>query len=146
MYALCREDAKELLTDSFVAAFAGINKFEYLGAGSLQAWLKRIAINQCLMQLRKRNLHFQELKESDEGAAMAQEDVIAQLGAREIMLLIHNLPPGYRTVFNLYVFEEMPHKEIALLLGISESTSKSQLFKARLLLQKQVLQAQKSIL
>lgn len=145
-YVTNEEDAKELLTDAFIAAFKGFSKFEYLGEGSVLAWLKRIAINQCLMHLRKNKMHFEEIKEFHEEQKSSNENVMDQMTAREIMLLIHNLPPGYRAVFNLYVFEEMPHKEIASLLNISESTSKSQLHKARQLLQKQLAKQKQEIL
>lgn len=137
-YVSNEEDAKELLTDSFIAAFNNFSKFEYKGEGSVQAWLKRIAINQCLMHLRKNKMRFEEIKDTHDEQQSSNENVMEQMSAREILLLIHNLPPGYRAVFNLYVFEELPHKEIAELLQISESTSKSQLYKARQLLQKQL--------
>jgi RNA polymerase sigma-70 factor, ECF subfamily len=145
-YVGSEEDAKELLTDTFVTAFKNISKFEYLGSGSLQAWLRRIAINQCLMYLRKSKMRFEEIKESHEGLHESDDNVLAQLSAGEIIALIHNLPSGYRAVFNLYVFEEMPHKEIAALLGITESTSKSQLHKARQLLQKQLIASKQYVL
>lgn len=135
-YADSREDAEEILADAFVTAFGKISSFEYRGEGSLQAWLKRIAVNQCLMRMRKSNIRFEEL--GVDVTEPTDQSVLEQMGAREIMLLIHNLPPGYRTIFNLYVFEEMTHKEIASMLQISENTSKSQLHKARQLLQKQL--------
>ncbi|MES2477510.1 MAG: sigma-70 family RNA polymerase sigma factor [Bacteroidota bacterium] len=145
-YVSNEEDAKEILTDTFVTAFRNFSKFDYKGEGSVQAWLKRIAVNQCLMHLRKNKLRFEEIKDKHEGQVNNNENVLEQMSAKEIMQLIHNLPPGYRTVFNLYVFEEMPHKDIAALLQISESTSKSQLYKARQLLQKQLIQQKKEIL
>ena len=132
------ENAKELLTDSFVAAFQNFSKFEYKSKENVQAWLKRIAINQCLMHLRQKKIQFVEINEVIENAEGGDE-INAAMNAKEIMKRINSLPLGYRTVFNLYVFEEMKHKEIAALLHISENTSKTQLHKARLLLQKQLL-------
>ncbi len=73
----------------------------------------------------------------------ATEDIISQLGTKELMKMIQQLPPAYRTVFNLYVFEGMKHKEIAKELGISEGTSKSNLFDARSILQKLVAKSMK---
>lgn len=141
-YVSSNEEAREILMDTFINAYKNISKFQYMGEGSLLAWLKRLAINQCLMHLRKKNIRFLELKDGGDHDAVISDDIVSQLSAREIMILIHNLPPGYRTVFNLYVFEEMSHKEIAQLLEITESTSKTQLYKARLLLQKQIRQIQ----
>jgi RNA polymerase sigma-70 factor (ECF subfamily) len=117
-----------------------------MGTGSLFAWLKKIAINQCLMHLRKNKMRFEAIQEIYEERYEENDSVLAQMNVREILFLIHNLPPGYRAVFNLYVFEEMQHKEIAALLNISESTSKSQLHKARQLLQKQFTKSNKEIL
>ena len=140
-----KEEAKELLMDSFVQSFRNFSQFQYLGEGSLQAWLKRIAISQCLMHLRKKNIVYLELKDEYDELPIVNNDIIDQMSVGEIMQLIHNLPSGYRSVFNLYVFEQLSHKEIAVMLEISESTSKTQLHKARQLLQKQFLQAQKKI-
>jgi RNA polymerase sigma-70 factor (ECF subfamily) len=145
-YIAAREDAQEVLADVFVDAFKHFPTFVYVGKGSVRAWLSRIAVNRCLMQLRKKNLHFEEMKEEYQSRAENTETAIDGLSAKELMQLIHRLPPGYRTVFNLYVFEELPHKEIAMLLGITENTSKSQLYKARQLLQKQLLYPKSDIL
>lgn len=143
-YAGNREDAKDLLMQSFTECFKSIGTFEYRAEGSLKAWLKKVAVNQCLMQLRKQRNFIQELDERmEEQIGEEQENgAIAQLTVKEIMMWIHELPPGYRTVFNLYVFEDMGHKEIGALLGIAENTSKSQLHKARTLLQNQINKSQ----
>lgn len=140
------EDAKEILADAFVTAFRSFSTFDYKGEGSVLAWLRRITINQCLMHLRRNKMRFDEINERHEEQLNIHENILQHMTAKEIMLLIHNLPPGYRAVFNLYIFEEMPHKEIATLLQISESTSKSQLFKARQLLQKQLMKQKQEIL
>jgi RNA polymerase sigma factor, sigma-70 family len=145
-YSGNREDAQELLTDVFVAAFERLHRFEYRGEGSVSAWLSRLAVNHCLMYLRKRKLQFEVLKEEHELYTGEDAAALAQLGAKELMALIHTLPQGYRTVFNLFVFEEMSHKEIAALLDISENTSKTQLHKARHFLQKQLMQEKKNVL
>jgi RNA polymerase sigma-70 factor (ECF subfamily) len=143
-----QEDAKDTLMKAFVESFRCINSFEYRGVGSLRAWLKSIAVHQCLMHLRKQPLLFQpwddRLEEYVEDKNSQQP--LVQLTVKEIMHWIHELPAGYKTVFNLYVFEDMGHKEIAALLDISENTSKSQLHKARALLQKQILSFQNSAL
>ncbi|XZF13961.1 RNA polymerase sigma factor [Chitinophagaceae bacterium MMS25-I14] len=142
-YISNQHDAKEALMDGFCSCYRSINSFTWQGPGSLQAWMKRVMINQCLMRLRKNKKVFAELNDIHEGMQDAVS-AIDILSAKEIMQLVHQLPDGYRAVFNLYVFEEMTHKEIALLLDITENTSKSQLFKARQLLQKKICQLNKS--
>lgn len=134
------DDAKEALMDGFLSFFRGIGSFTYRGEGSVKAWLKRIVINQCLMHLRKRNLNTLSIEDAPNREEYeAKEDILGNMAAKEIMKLLHELPDVYRTVFNLYVFEDMGHKEIATLLGISENTSKSQLHRARAMLKKQIL-------
>jgi RNA polymerase sigma-70 factor, ECF subfamily len=136
-----REDAKEALMDSFFHFFNNINGFTYLGEGSVNAWLKKIALNQCLTRLRKkRPLFITEKEVAVFEDAPAAGNVHDEMNVREIMKLVHSLPDGYRTVFNLYVFEGMNHREIGELLGISDNTSKSQLYKAREILKKKILQ------
>lgn len=138
-YVTIAEDAQETLMDGFVQAFRNIGSFEYRGPGSLRAWLKKIMVNQCLMRLRKRKQYFIDADLVSEHPAAAYDDPIPErMSASELMKIIHTLPDGYRTVFNLFVFEEMGHREIAALLGISENTSKSQLHKARQLLQQKI--------
>ena len=144
-YANNKEDAKDMLMQSLVECFKSIGNMEYRGDGSLKAWLKRVTVNQCLMQLRKQRGYLYELDAVPEDQLGDGHDnpAMAQLTVKEMMLWIHELPPGYRAVFNLYVFEDMGHKDIAALLGISESTSKSQLHKARALLQNKITGSQK---
>lgn len=135
-----QEDAKEIMLDGFTNAYKNLSKFEYRGGGSLKAWLKKIMINQCLMFLRKKNNVLANADEIDSFNEPAiNTDAIARLNMKELLAMIHQLPSGYRTVFNLNIFEGMTHKEIGNLMGISENTSKSQLHKAKALLQKTIL-------
>jgi len=99
-----------------------INSFSYKGDAALYMWLKKIMINECLMFLRKKNV-FTIVTEATVQEMPLQEDALDKLSAGEIFNLIVQLPVGYRTVFNLYVIEGMPHKEVAALLNISEGTS-----------------------
>ncbi|WP_276134686.1 RNA polymerase sigma factor [Polluticoccus soli] len=138
-YVPNREDAKEVMLDGFYNVFKNIGSFQYIGDGSLKAWMRKIMVNQCLMYLRKRKMVFADADTVNDETA-GGDDTIGRLSAKEIIRLIHTLPDGYRTVFNLHVFEEKNHKEISLLLGISESTSKTQLHKAKKLLQKKILE------
>lgn len=141
-YVKRKEDAEELLLDGFYKFFKNIHSFTYQGEAAMYSWLKRIMINECLMFLRKKNV-FTIVTQSAAEEIVLEEEALNNLSANEIFNLIVTLPVGYRTVFNLYVVEGMEHKEIAVLMGISEGTSKSQLSKARVLLQK--LLSQKGI-
>lgn len=144
-YVRNREDAKEVMLDGFCNGFKNLDKFEYRGGGSLKAWLKKIMINQCLMFLRKSNvLQYAEEPEQHNEPAVAT-DAISRLSIKELMETIQQLPDGYRTVFNLYVMEQLTHKEISKLLSISENTSKSQLHRAKKMLQQHILQNTKTI-
>ena len=145
MMLVCRrylkspEDAEEILLDGFYKFFHKLSSFHYQGDAALIGWLKKIMINECLMLLRKKNV-FSVVTETEAAAIPLPEDILAHLTAKEIFEQIVQLPIGYRTVFNLYVIEGMEHREIASLMGIAEGTSKSQLNKAKLLLQRNLLQ------
>lgn len=128
-YLRRREDAEEALVTGFFKIFTHIDT--YSGGGSFEGWMRRIMVNQALMALRKTQpLVFP----GDEFQPPDREDsfnIEADLSARDILELLDQLPPGYRTVFNLYVLEGMKHQEIADALGISINTSKSQLILAK---------------
>jgi RNA polymerase sigma factor (sigma-70 family) len=138
-YVKNKEDTEEILLDGFYKFFKNMQTFDYHGEAALHAWLKRIMINECLMFLRKKNV-FIIVTETEAEQISLQQDALNNLSANEIFEVIIQLPVGYRTVFNLYAIEGMEHKEIANLMNISEGTSKSQLSKAKLLLQKILLQ------
>jgi len=145
-YITNREDAREAMMDGFLAAYKNISGFEWRGDGSLAAWLRRVMVNQCLSRLRKRTLRFEAADMAEERFEQGrQEDITGKLGAKEIMTMIHSLPEGCRTVFNLHIFEQIGHGEIGTLLGISESTSKSQLHRARTLLKEMIVQKEKTV-
>lgn len=145
MMALCRrylknrEDAEEVLLDGFCKFFSHLPGFRYQGEAALYAWIKKIMINECLMFLRRRHA-FSVMPEKTAEELAVPAEPLAGLSAAEITDLIVQLPVGYRTVFNLHIIEGMEHREIAKVLGIAEGTSKSQLSKARALLQKLLLQ------
>ncbi|HMK03029.1 MAG TPA: RNA polymerase sigma factor [Ferruginibacter sp.] len=138
-YVKNREDAEEMMLDGFYKFFKNLPAFTYQGDAALHAWLKRIMVNECLMFLRKKNV-FTIVTESTAEENVLAEEALSNLSAAEIFNLVVQLPVGYRTVFNLYVIEGFDHKEIAAMMGISEGTSKSQLSKARSLLQKMLSQ------
>lgn len=132
-------EAEDALLNGFFKFFQHIGSFEYQGNGNTKAWLKKIMVNECLMVLRKAN-RIGYAREEQALEVESDANVWERMRAREILQLIERLPDGYRTVFNLYAVEGYSHKEIADLLGISEGTSKSQLSKARGLLQKMLQQ------
>jgi RNA polymerase sigma-70 factor (ECF subfamily) len=141
------EDLKDVLQDSFVKIFLSIDRFEYRGDGSLKAWMTRIVVNEALKFL-GREARFasvanpQELPEivDDDGDPDGMEDVSPEI----IQELIRALPVGYRTVFNLYMIEGRSHREIASLLNIGESTSASQLHRAKAILARQIREYSKN--
>jgi len=128
-YSRSREDAEEALVSGFYKVFSQIEG--YTGAGNFEGWIRRIMVNECLMTLRKNQpLVFP----GDEANVADQADgfnIESDISVREIIELLDQLPPGYRTVFNLYVLEGFKHIEIAETLGISINTSKSQLILAK---------------
>ena len=140
-YITNSEDAREVLMDGFLSFFKNIGGFTWRGEGSTSAWLKKIVVNQCLMFLRRRQPLFLSHNEMEQEEQIGYpENVHDYINAKEIMSMIQSLPGGCRTIFNLYVFEGMNHREIGELLDISESTSKSQLHRARALLKESILQ------
>ncbi len=134
-YTKSREDAEEIMLDGFYKFFKNLPNHYYQGEAAFGGWLKKIMINECLMFLRKKNL-FSMIAESNAEEIPLEASVLSSLSAAEIFQTITELPLGYRTVFNLFEIEGMSHAEIAHLLEISEGTSKSQLSKAKSLLQK----------
>ena len=132
-------DAEEIMLNGFFNFYKSIDRFVYSYEKSIAGWLKKIMVNECLMFLRKAG----SLKIIDEEHALelgVDDGQIARMNASEIFKLIMTLPPGYRTVFNLFAIEGYTHKEIAAMLNITEGTSKSQLNKAKGILQKAMKQ------
>lgn len=138
-YVKNQEDAEELLLDGFYKFFKGLPAFNYQGEAALYTWLKRIMINECLMFLRKK-MGFTLVSDSVAEEVSFPDEIMDRLAAEDIFRVILELPAGYRTIFNLHAIEGWEHREIAQMLGISEGTSKSQLNKARKLLQKNLSQ------
>ncbi|WP_294080527.1 RNA polymerase sigma factor [Proteiniphilum sp. UBA5384] len=138
-YISNRADVKDILQESFIKIFKSISKFTYKGAGSLKAWSGRIVVNESLKFLKENerlniiNSPIWDLPDISE-----EEADLEQIPASVILEMIRALPTGYRTVFNLYIFEEKSHKEIASILNITENTSASQLHRAKSLLMKQI--------
>lgn len=140
-YAHDREEAEDILQEAFLKIFQNIASFR--NEGSFEGWMKRVMINHSLNYYRrKKKMPFLEdiddINETDILDRDVPEALPAPVSAEKLTALIQKLPPGYRMVFNLYVFEEFSHKEISTELKISESTSKTQLLKARRMLRKKI--------
>ena len=144
-YASSHFEAQEMLQEGFIKVFSSLASFS--SKGSFEGWIKRIVVNNALNYIRSNSTKklFADFKDTEEIADTATEtDESSPPPDTETMLhLIQQLPEGYRMIFNLYVFEDYTHKEIAETTGISESTSKTQLMRARNLLQKKISELQR---
>ncbi|MCB0623494.1 MAG: RNA polymerase sigma factor [Saprospiraceae bacterium] len=132
-YANNSDDALDILHEGFIKVFKHIAKYQ--PGTSLTAWIRRIMVNTAIDYYRKNIRRRTEDLEQAYDVESPQADAISQCTEKEILAAVQELSPAYRTVFNLYVIEGYSHKEIAELLDITESTSRSNLVKARLKLQ-----------
>jgi len=132
-----RGNAEDVLQEGFINVFEKLGQFK--GEGSFEGWIRRIMVNKSIEFLRKSSpLHrFVDIEDKDDQFISA-EDIMSNIASKDLLRLIQDLPPAYRMVFNLYVFEGLKHKEIAEQLGISEGTSKSNLSDARAILKKKI--------
>jgi RNA polymerase sigma factor (sigma-70 family) len=134
-YITNTSEAEDALMEGFVKVYSKLD--QYQGGGSFEGWIRKIMVNEALMSIRKNKDRYPV--DIDAAFDVAHPDeTFMQLGLQEIENLISSLPTGYRTIFNLYAIEGYSHAEIAQLLAISEGTSKSQLSRARALLQNQL--------
>jgi RNA polymerase sigma factor (sigma-70 family) len=138
MYNICRRmtnnnaEAEDVLQDAFSDAFYRLNSFRY--ESTFGAWLKRIVVNHCINHLKKRKadlLPMSDLSMYDNRPDEIQEEEDIKLNAARILKAFEQLPQGYRVIFSLYLLEGYDHSEISGILGISESTSKSQFLRAK---------------
>lgn len=139
-YVSNREDIKDVLQECFLKIFNAIHTFRYKGEGSLRAWSARIVVNESLRHMKaNEKMQFSTLPEEDlPNPVEEREPDFEDIPTSVIMEMIRMLPPGYRTVFNLYVLENKSHKEIAAILQIAESSSASQLHRAKAILVKEI--------
>jgi len=135
MYNVCmrmmnnREDAEDMLQESFTEAFLKLDTFRY--EATFGAWLKKIMVNRCINNLKRRN---PEISTVDDLTCYDQEEVQFkdnELDVKRILKALEKLPDGYRVVFSLYLLEGYDHGEISHIMGITESTSKTQLHRAK---------------
>ena len=142
MYGVCLRyagnaaDAEDILQEGFIKVFNKIGSFR--SEGSFEGWVRRIFVNTAIEHFRKKTYQ-QPITDYEENTIEGKyENVLDSMAEKDIIALVQNLSPGYRTVFNMYVIEGYTHKQIAEILGISEGTSKSQLSRAKLILQDMV--------
>lgn len=142
MYAVClrysnsADDARDLLQEGFIKVFKNLAKFR--GDGSFEGWVRRIFVNTSIEHFRRATT-MQSVTETHENTFEDKEwSAFDNLAEKDIFNMIRELSPGYKQVFNMYVVEGYSHKEIGDMLGISEGTSKSQLARAKMILQKMV--------
>jgi len=143
MYSIClrycgdRAAAADALQNGFINVFKHLSTFK--GSGSVSGWIRKIVIRSSLLELRKRKgISFVELSEGNQLPSEAQSS-FDNYDYNKIISLIEQLPDGYRAIFSMFVIDDMTHKEISEALKITENTSRSQLQRARKILQKQVL-------
>ncbi|GAB7256581.1 RNA polymerase sigma factor [Polaribacter sp. OB-PA-B3] len=147
MLGVCRQyvkdlhHAEDLMLQGFLKVFTNLEKFKH--EGSFEGWIRRIMVNTCISYLRKKNLV--DLSDEDFVFNDAATESLENTSVEDIQKLIDKLPDGYKMVFNLFAIEGYKHSEIAKKLDISENTSKSQLFKARKLLQENYYKMNKTI-
>jgi RNA polymerase sigma factor (sigma-70 family) len=139
-YLKQKEDAEEALMNGFLQIYKSLDRFDWKSDIATIAWMKKIMVNECLIGIRSKHRFLTVVEEHDAENVSIEETMFDNFEVKLILKCLEQLPVGYRTVFNLYVIECFSHKEIADLLKISEGTSKSQLSKARGLLQKIILQ------
>ena len=134
-------EAEDVMIGGFMKIFEKIDQYQF--AGSFEGWMRRVMVNEALMQLRRNPNPYTEvsIENAPHDTVVTRADTDA-LEAEQLLKLVQRLPDGYRTVFNLYAIEGYSHKEIAEQLGISENTSKSQLSRARTLLQEKLRQTE----
>ncbi len=133
-YSNSKSDAEDILQEGFMKVFMALHQFNE--TGSLEGWVRKIIVNVALQYLRKRKIVFEPLKEVETMyvSDYSNDRIFQRFEVQDLLEMMNFLPSGAKVVFNLYVFEELSHKEIAEKLNITIGTSKSQLFKARNLL------------
>lgn len=144
MYTIClrymssKMDAEDMLQEGWVKVFTQVTTFDPQ-RGNFYSWIKRIFINTNLEFLRKKRLRFEDITNVDKAYSNHVIKPIHDMSMQELVTVLQELPNGYRSVFNLYVIEGYTHKEIGETLNISPSTSKTQLMKAKRMMQAKVL-------
>lgn len=140
-YAMDSTSAEDMLQEAFIRIFSSIHQYRF--EGSFEGWLRAVTVRACLRKLEQVNIKYDDTSTLETISDSLEPSAISALTEKELVKLINNLPDGYRVVFNLHVIEGYTHEEIAAMLNIAEVTSRTQLLKARRLLQKQILSCRK---
>jgi RNA polymerase sigma factor (sigma-70 family) len=135
-YSKNKEEAEDFLQEGFVKVFTHLHTFK--AKGSLEGWIRRIVVNTILDGMRKKSLMFKVVDIEEAGNEVRADDLLSEISVQDLVAMIQELAPGYRTVFNLFAVEGYTHKEIGTRLGISEGTSKSQFAMARKILREKI--------
>lgn len=141
LFAICLRyspnyaEAQDNLQDAFITIFKKVA--QYSGKGSFEGWLKRVTVNTVLQKYRKKR-HFDIVREDQIADEADKEIEAAEIPLNKLLLMVQELPDQYRLVFSMYVLDGYTHREIGDLLGISDGTSKSNLARARKILQNKV--------
>lgn len=135
-YTRHRLEAEDIFQDAFVKVFSHMHEFE--GGGTFEGWIRKIMINTAIKNNKKKSVTNEDIGLDHIKEDFAGPEVFSSLNEEELTKLVSSLPEGYRMIFNLFAIEGYTHKEISILLNIEESTSRSQLAKARRILQVKV--------
>lgn len=147
MYAVClryartREDAADILQEGFLKVFSKLEQFQF--QGSFEGWIRRVMVNTALRAYQKQRFEYEQSGYERLPESPVDPDAVAMLSEEELLNLVRQLPDGYRAVFNLVAIEGYSHAEAAEVLGIQESTSRSQLTKARRHLETELIKIEK---
>jgi RNA polymerase sigma factor (sigma-70 family) len=143
-YSNSRDEAEDILQEGFIKIFSKINQFNF--QGSFEGWVRRIMVNTAINSVRKQFTYdeVQDYHLRDDDDVFVHEEEASHYTEQQLLDMIESLPQGYKLVFNLYAIEGCSHKEIGEMLSINESTSRSQLAKARKYLQKMLLKIKES--
>lgn len=143
MYGLClryassETEAQDFLQEGFFRLFSSLDKYRF--EGNMDTWVSRIFVTTAINHLKKYGKPDQEVELDEELIEFPSgEDILAMISVRELVTLIQRLPPAYRMVFNMFILENYRHREIAEMLGINEGTSKTRLFRAKVILRKMI--------
>lgn len=136
-YAKDQMEAEDIFQEAFIRVFKYLHQFKF--DGSFEGWIRRVVVNTALKSISKKKIVFSNKEGYEEVSVQVESYAYSNLGEDDILKLISQLPDGYRLVFNLNVIEGFSHDEIAKMLKIEPSTSRSQLVKARKMLQNKIL-------
>ena len=136
-YSGNRAEAEDILQEGFVRIFRHIDQFR--GESSLYSWMKRVVVNVALRHIQNNANYNTNLQLNENIEIKVKDDVMSDISAEEVIKVLQQLPPGFRTIFNLYAIEGYKHKEIAEMLHISENTSKVTIFQGKKIITESVL-------